>query len=159
MPGKTEVKRRREWQRMRWLDSITDPVDLNLSKLGRSWITKEPGVLQSTCAVCSEACRVQLFMSPWTVACQAPLLQASPSKSIEWLSFPTLGDLPNPRIAPGSLVVPALAVGFFTNGVTKSHLVTDQQQMGKLYAVHLKLTQHCKSNIVLYEIKSEKLYK
>ena len=30
--GKIEGKRRREWQRMRWLDSITDSVDMNLSK-------------------------------------------------------------------------------------------------------------------------------
>ena len=28
-----EGKRRREWQRMRWLDSITISVDMNLSKL------------------------------------------------------------------------------------------------------------------------------
>ena len=33
MLGKTEGKRRRESQRMRWLDSITDSVDMNLSKL------------------------------------------------------------------------------------------------------------------------------
>ena len=26
-------KRRREWQKMRWLGSITDSVDMNLSKL------------------------------------------------------------------------------------------------------------------------------
>ena len=31
--GKTEGKRRREWQRMRWLDSITDSKEMNLSKL------------------------------------------------------------------------------------------------------------------------------
>ena len=33
MLGKIEGKRRRGWQRMRWLDSITDSVDMNLSKL------------------------------------------------------------------------------------------------------------------------------
>ena len=33
MLGKTEGKRRKGRQRMRWLDSITDSVDMNLSKL------------------------------------------------------------------------------------------------------------------------------
>ena len=32
--GKIEVKRRRGWQRMRWLDGIPDSMDMNLSKPG-----------------------------------------------------------------------------------------------------------------------------
>ena len=32
MQGKIEGKRRRGWQRMRWLDSITDSMDISLSK-------------------------------------------------------------------------------------------------------------------------------
>ena len=33
MLEKTKSKRRREKQRMRWLDSIIDSIDMNLSKL------------------------------------------------------------------------------------------------------------------------------
>ena len=33
MLGKIEGKWRREWQKMRWLDSITDSMDIDLSKL------------------------------------------------------------------------------------------------------------------------------
>ena len=31
--GKIKGKRKREWQRMRWLDSNTDPIDVSLNKL------------------------------------------------------------------------------------------------------------------------------
>ena len=33
MMGKIEGKRRKGWQRIRWLDNITDSIDMNLSKL------------------------------------------------------------------------------------------------------------------------------
>ena len=33
MLGKIEGRRRRGWQRMRWLDGIIDPIDMSLCKL------------------------------------------------------------------------------------------------------------------------------
>ena len=33
VPGKIKGKRSKRWQRTRWLDSITDSVDMNSSKL------------------------------------------------------------------------------------------------------------------------------
>ena len=48
MLGKIEGRRRRWLQRMKWLDGISDSVDMGLSKLRRWWRTGKPGVLQST---------------------------------------------------------------------------------------------------------------
>ena len=47
MLGKTEGRRRRQRQRMKWLDSTTDSVDMSLSKLQQIVKDREPGMLQS----------------------------------------------------------------------------------------------------------------
>ena len=53
MLGKIEGKRRRRWQKKRWLDSITDSMPMNLSKLwdmakdGGAWRAAVHGVAKS----------------------------------------------------------------------------------------------------------------
>ena len=47
MLGKTEGRRRRGQQRMRWLEGITDSMDMSLSTLMMMLKDKDPGVLQS----------------------------------------------------------------------------------------------------------------
>ena len=46
MLGKTEGSRRRGWQRMRWLNGITESMEISLSKLRRWWRAGNPDWLQ-----------------------------------------------------------------------------------------------------------------
>ena len=47
MLGKIEGRRRRGHQRMRWLDGITDAMNMNLGKLQEMVSEGRPGMLQS----------------------------------------------------------------------------------------------------------------
>ena len=45
MLGKIAGKRRRRWQRVRWLDRITDSMNMSLSKLWDIVDDRGPGIL------------------------------------------------------------------------------------------------------------------
>ena len=48
--GKTEGRRRREWQRMKWLDDITDSREMSLSELKEIEKDREVGCAKVWCA-------------------------------------------------------------------------------------------------------------
>ena len=77
--------------------------------------------------------RVWLPVTPWAVAHQAPLSMGF-SRQEYWsgLTFPSPGDLPNPGIAPVSLVSPALVGRFFTTGATDNKTVSCAHSETKL---------------------------
>ena len=63
MLGKIEGKRRRVWQRMRWLDSITDLMDMNLSKIQEMVEDRE-----AWCATVHGVTKCWTRLSEWTTA-------------------------------------------------------------------------------------------
>ena len=134
MLGKIEGGRRRRWQRIRWLDGITDSVDMSLSKLWvlgmdrEAWHTAAHGVAKSLTqlsdrtelrtSMCS--CKpsrfnyVWLFMMLWTVACLDPLCMGF-SRQEYWSGLPSpppgdLSDLGMELVSCGSWI----AGRFFT---------------------------------------------
>ena len=104
MLGKIEGRRRRGQQRMRWLDSITDSMDMNLSKLLEK--VEDRGAWR---AAVHGVTKRQTWLSDWTttVPCSAylqqastdwapllPYLSQSPQDFYTYISFMRAGNLP-----------------------------------------------------------------
>ena len=82
MLGKIEGKRRKGQERMRWLDSITNSMEMNLSKLWE--IVEDRGALR---AIVHAVAKTQMWLSDWITT--TTTLQES-----AWIPLPP-GSLPH----------------------------------------------------------------
>ena len=97
--------------------------------------------MESTASACMCTCvlrSIWLFVTPWTVACQAPLSTGFSRQCWSGMPFPPPGYLPDPRIEPTSLVSPVLAGEFFTTELPGKLCVFDSTKIVHVFLVQGK---------------------
>ena len=93
------VFRPRDWTHVSYISALVGGF-FTTSTTGKPWILP-------VCVLNPFSC-VQLFATPWTVACQAPVPGTLQARTLEWVAMPSSRGSSDPEIEPVSPASPAL---------------------------------------------------